>query len=148
MGLINDLENIVDGKNDATNFTAQLMRVVFKADKENKDRLRKVYPNLVGTVEAYQMTGARLNLLYDNEITGRIAHGSYLGSGIIILGDWNGRVYRSVDYCVTWVDFGVIASAGIEAIINLGNGIVTIEDKCRHIYRSTDYGFTWNEDKE
>lgn len=65
MSLKIDLANIVDGRNDATNFSAQLMRIVFKADGANKGKLRQVYPNLVATVEAYQTTGARLNLPYD-----------------------------------------------------------------------------------
>lgn len=65
MGLINDLVNIVDGKNDATNFSTQLMRVVFKADMANKEKLRQVYPNLVETVERYQQTGEKLDLSYD-----------------------------------------------------------------------------------
>lgn len=67
MSLQIDLENIVDGKNDATNFAAQLMRVVFKADSANKGRLRLVYPNLVETVETYQQTGEKLDLPYDGQ---------------------------------------------------------------------------------
>ncbi|GAI12486.1 unnamed protein product [marine sediment metagenome] len=64
MSLKIDLENIVEGKNDATNFAAQLMRVVFKADEANKWRLRLVYPNLVETVETYQHLGEKLDLPY------------------------------------------------------------------------------------
>ena len=67
MSLKNDLENIVERKNDATNFSAQLMRVVFKADSANKWRLRQVYPNLVNTVDRFQMTGTKLDLPYDGE---------------------------------------------------------------------------------
>ena len=66
MSLKNDLENIVEGKNDATNFSAQLMRIVFKADSANKWRLRQVYPNLVNTVEMFQQTGQKRDLPYDN----------------------------------------------------------------------------------
>ena len=67
MSLKNDLENIVDGKNDATNFSAQLMRIVFKADRANKWRLNRVYPNLVTTVHRYQTAGEKLDLPYDGE---------------------------------------------------------------------------------
>ena len=67
MSLRNDLENIVEGKNDATNFSAQLMRVVFKADSANKWRLRQQYPNLVNTVARYQTTSEKLDLPYDGE---------------------------------------------------------------------------------
>lgn len=62
MSLKIDLENIVEGDNDATNFNAQLMRLVFKADHGNKAKLRLVYPNLVRTVEAYQWSGEKLDL--------------------------------------------------------------------------------------
>lgn len=65
MSLKNDLQNIVEGKNDATNFSTQLMRVVFKADSANKWRLRQVYPNLVNTVDRFQTTGTKLDLPYD-----------------------------------------------------------------------------------
>lgn len=65
MSLKNDLVNIVEGKNDATNFSTQLMRVVFKADSANMWRLRRVYPNLVNTVGRYQATGEKLDLPYD-----------------------------------------------------------------------------------
>ena len=67
MSLKNDLENIVDGKNDATNFSAQLMRIVFKADLANKSRLIQVYRNLVATVDTYQRIGVKLDLPYDSE---------------------------------------------------------------------------------
>lgn len=65
MSLKIDLENIVEGKNDATNFSAQLMRIVFKADIINKAKLNTVYPNLVRTVQAYMDTGEKLDLPYD-----------------------------------------------------------------------------------
>lgn len=65
MPLIIDLENIVKGKNDATNFSAMLMRVVFKADRRNKAKLANEFPNLVKTVEVFQSTGEILNLPYD-----------------------------------------------------------------------------------
>lgn len=65
MSLKIDLENIVRGKNDATNFSAQLMRIVFKADLTNKVKLYTVYPNLVKIVEQYQKSGEILDLPYD-----------------------------------------------------------------------------------
>ncbi|GAI62633.1 unnamed protein product [marine sediment metagenome] len=60
-----DLENIVEGKNDFTNFSTQLMRIVFKADIINKAKLHTVYPNLVRTVQQYMDTGEKLDLPYD-----------------------------------------------------------------------------------
>ena len=67
MALLEDLNNIiVGGPNDATNFAAQLMRIVFKADRYNVAILRTVYPNLVNTVRSYMATGEKLNLPYDN----------------------------------------------------------------------------------
>lgn len=65
MSLEIDLDNIVNGKNDATNFSTQLMRIVFKADIINKAKLYAVYPNLVRTVEHYQEFGEKLDLPYD-----------------------------------------------------------------------------------
>ena len=65
MPLIYDLKNIVEGKNDATNFATQLMRIVFKSDMANKAKLRTVYPNLVRTVTTFMETGEKLNLPYD-----------------------------------------------------------------------------------
>ncbi len=60
-----DLENIVEGKNDFTNFSTQLMRIVFKADVINKAKLHTVFPNLVRTVQQYMDTGEKLDLSYD-----------------------------------------------------------------------------------
>ena len=60
-----DLENIVEGKNDFTNFSTQLMRIVFKADVINKAKLHTVYPNLVRTVQTFMDTGEKLDLPYD-----------------------------------------------------------------------------------
>ena len=60
-----DLENIVEGKNDFTNFSTQLMRIVFKADVVNKAKLHTVFPNLVRTVQTFMDTGEKLDLPYD-----------------------------------------------------------------------------------
>lgn len=151
MSLKIDLENIVEGKNDATNFSAQLMRVVFKADFANKGKLRQVYPNLVETVERYQKAGEKLDLSYDEEFTFehkevKALIGAYLDSGIILLGDWKGCVHRSTDYAITWTNLGVIAPGGIKAINYHRSGIVTLVGEDGDSYRSTDYGATWKEE--
>ena len=65
MPLKMDLDNIVNGQNDATNFSTQLMRIVFKADPSNRYKLTTVYPNLVKTVRQFMDTGEILDLLYD-----------------------------------------------------------------------------------
>ena len=65
MSLKIDLDNIVEGKNDATNFSTQLMRIVFKADIINRAKLHSVFPNLVATVQAFMDTGEKLDLPYD-----------------------------------------------------------------------------------
>ena len=59
------------------------------------------------------------------------------------MGDNANHVYRSTDYGATWIDLGIIASAGIYAMAYLGNGIAILGDNDRHVYRSTDYGATW-----
>ena len=65
MSLKIDLDNIVNGKNDATNFSTQLMRIVFKADVRNTFKLGNEYPNLVKTVLSFMETGEILDLPYD-----------------------------------------------------------------------------------
>lgn len=60
-----DLDNIVNGKNDFTNFSTELMRIVFKADVINKAKLFSVFPNLVRTVQTFMETGDILDLEYD-----------------------------------------------------------------------------------
>lgn len=57
-----DLDIIVNGKNNATNFSSQLMRIVFKTDVINKAKLHTVYPNLVRTVQQFMDTGEILDL--------------------------------------------------------------------------------------
>lgn len=57
-----DLNNIVNGRNDATNFSTQLMRIVFKADRRNLAKIENEYPNLVRTVQHYKFTGEILDL--------------------------------------------------------------------------------------
>lgn len=52
-----DLENIVEGSDDATNFTSCLLRLIFKADQMNKASLRCAFPAEVRAVETYQETG-------------------------------------------------------------------------------------------
>jgi len=65
MSLKIDLDNIVNGRNDATNFSSQLMRVVLKADIVNKGKLHSVYPNLVRTIQHWRDTEEILDLPYD-----------------------------------------------------------------------------------
>ena len=57
-----DLENITQGSDDQTNFRSQLIRLIFKADQDNKGRLRLGYPNTVQAVEHFQATGQVLDL--------------------------------------------------------------------------------------
>ena len=57
-----DLENIVNGLHDANNFSSQLMRIVFTADRINIVKLGREYPNLVKTVVNYRNSGEILDL--------------------------------------------------------------------------------------
>lgn len=82
MSLKADLENITEEKNNATNFTAQLMRIVFKADVINKAKLHTVFPNLVRTVQAFMDTGEKLDLPYDEAVAERV--GGQLSCGCLI----------------------------------------------------------------
>jgi len=60
-----DLISIVNGPDKQTNFTTQLLRLIFKADSRNKELLREGFPNAVQTVEEYQATGEILDLDQD-----------------------------------------------------------------------------------
>lgn len=71
---------------------------------------------------------------------------SYLGNGIVIIGDLSGNIWRSTDYGKTWTT--VFAAAGILSTNSssyLGNGIVIIGNTTGHIFRSTDFGINWTD---
>ena len=52
-----DLDFLVNGADTQTNFTTQLLRLIFKADQFNKEKLRRGFPREVEAVEHYQATG-------------------------------------------------------------------------------------------
>lgn len=60
-----DLNFIVNGPDNQTNFTTQLLHLIFKADSRNKGLLRGSFPNAVQAVEYYQKTGEILDLPQD-----------------------------------------------------------------------------------
>jgi photosystem II stability/assembly factor-like uncharacterized protein len=68
---------------------------------------------------------------------------AYLGHGIVVLGDGNNHIWRSLDYGLTWNDQGVVTGANPWGIASLGNGIVLVGDLNGNVYRSTDYGTNW-----
>ena len=61
MSIVFDLHDLVNGSGKQTNFTTQLLKLIFKADYSNKERLRKGFPTAVKTVEHYQKTGEILD---------------------------------------------------------------------------------------
>ena len=65
MSLQFDLHEIVEGSDRQTNFTTQLLKLIFKADSRNRELLRKGFPNAVLTVEQYQKTGIIKDLKSD-----------------------------------------------------------------------------------
>ena len=65
MSLQYDLHEIVDGSDRQTNFSTLLLKLIFKADNHNKERLCKGFPNAVETVEVYQKTSIIKDLKYD-----------------------------------------------------------------------------------
>lgn len=65
MSLQIDMDIIVNGTNNQTNFTSQLLRLIFKADTLHKEKLRKSFPNAVQTVEHYRQKGEILDLPAD-----------------------------------------------------------------------------------
>ena len=64
MSLEVDFRNVLN-RNDFTNFGAQLIRLIFKADLINRAKLKQVYPNPMKMVEHYKKTGEVLELDYD-----------------------------------------------------------------------------------
>lgn len=64
MPLNYDMYNVTH-ENDATNFSAMLLRLIFKADLANRLKLRQSFPSAVKMVDEYQKTGEILDLEYD-----------------------------------------------------------------------------------
>lgn len=60
-----DMQLVLKGDSSATNFTALLLELIFKADRRNFALLRLGFPNAVEMVECYQQTGEILDLEYD-----------------------------------------------------------------------------------
>ena len=52
-----DMEIMLNGNDHQTNFTTQLLKLIFKADQLNKEKLRLGFPQAVRAVEHYQRTG-------------------------------------------------------------------------------------------
>lgn len=60
-----DLHGLVNGSGKQTNFTTMLLKLIFKADDTNKEKLRQGFPNAVDAVEYYQRTGVVMDLPTD-----------------------------------------------------------------------------------
>ena len=65
MSLEVDFRNVLNGRIGIDNFGAELIRLIFKADRINRAKLKQVYPNAVKMVEHYNKTGEILELDYD-----------------------------------------------------------------------------------
>ncbi len=65
MTLAIDMRLLAKGDRDATNFSAQLLRLIGKADSHNRALLRQSFPNAVAVYEHYQKTGEFLERNYD-----------------------------------------------------------------------------------
>ena len=57
MSITYDLDDLVNGSGKQTNFTTQLLKLIFKADGGNVEKLRLGYPDVVKAVEHYKKTG-------------------------------------------------------------------------------------------
>ncbi|HJZ06348.1 MAG TPA: hypothetical protein VJ327_10960 [Patescibacteria group bacterium] len=72
-----------------------------------------------------------------------------VGGGIVIAGDGDGHIFRSIDYGANWTDLGAQHLDVVFSITNAGSGIVVASGKNwitfydTTIIRSTDYGATW-----
>ena len=65
MSLEVDFRNVLNGRNDINNFNSELIRLIWRADRINRAKLKQVYPNAVKMVEHYKKTGEILELDYD-----------------------------------------------------------------------------------
>ena len=65
MGIAIDMQLVARGDKQATNFSAQLLRLIAKADLHNRALIRKGFPNAVKVFEHYQETGEFLEMEYD-----------------------------------------------------------------------------------
>jgi len=52
-----DMEIMLKGNDHQTNFTTQLLKLIFKADRFNKEKLRLGFPEAVKAIEHFQRTG-------------------------------------------------------------------------------------------
>ncbi len=52
-----DLDRIVNGSDKQTNFTTQLLKLIMKADGQNRRKLSMGFPNAVKAVALFQDTG-------------------------------------------------------------------------------------------
>ena len=52
-----DLHDLMFGQGTQTNFTTMLLKLIFKADDTNKERLRMGFPHEVEVAENYLMSG-------------------------------------------------------------------------------------------
>jgi hypothetical protein len=52
-----DMTIMLEGDDHQTNFGTQLLKLIFKADGFNKEKLRLGFPEAVKAVEHYQLTG-------------------------------------------------------------------------------------------
>ena len=57
-----DLDCIVNGNDNQTNFTTQLLKLIFKADPMNTAKLAQGFPNTVHAVKHYKNTGEILDV--------------------------------------------------------------------------------------
>jgi hypothetical protein len=57
MSLGYDLHDIIHGSGTQTNFNTLLLKLIFKADGTNLEKIRKGFPEAVGLVEHYRETG-------------------------------------------------------------------------------------------
>jgi len=52
-----DMEIMLNGDDHQTNFTTKLLKLIFKADQSNREKLRLGFPEAIRAVEHYQRTG-------------------------------------------------------------------------------------------
>ncbi len=65
MSLRIDMDIMLNGRDNQTDFTTQLLHLIFKADNSNTEKLKLGFPNAVKTVQHFRRTGDILDLESD-----------------------------------------------------------------------------------
>lgn len=88
----------------------------------------------------FQDIGRRWVDLGDQTVGVAVTSSLYIGSGIALIGDNNGVLYRSFDNGFAWASLTAPSTFRINSMAYVGDGIILVGDANGEIFRSTIYG--------